>query len=383
MSAWRTHFRRELRRLLKDRRILATMLGGPFLYAFLFGGVYQKGRIGEIPIVIVDEDHTALSRDLSRALLANEALSLAFHGNSIADFHDAAKRELAYAAVVIPKGFEKDTRAGRQAKVAVVLDGGNVLIGNMVSRAIARTTATYRAAAQAKRFMSHGMPRAAAEAAALPIRPEVRVLFNPASHYSYFILVGLVLMALQQVTRIGAAISLSLDREPETRRELAAIGGGVGTFFTAKLAATATAALPIAFVAIRIPFDLFGSPFGGDWFLAYGILTLFVLMQILAGYGISGICGSATFSLHVLLFASVPLFALAGFTWPAYAMPEWLQTVSWLIPLTHITTVFRKISLMGAGPGVLWPHLAVLLAWFPITLVWGYWGVKRQTSLRG
>ncbi|MCZ2154400.1 MAG: ABC transporter permease [Bryobacterales bacterium] len=382
MKVWQAHFRRELGRVLKDRRILLTMLGGPFLYAFLFGGVYWEGRIGEIPIVIVDEDHTALSREFSQALLANEALSLAFYGDSVADFHDAAKREAAYAAVVIPRGFESDVRAGRQGEIAVILDGSNVLIGNVVSRAIARTTATYRAMVQTGGFMSRGMPRAMAEAAALPIRPEVRVLFNPASHYSYFILVGLVLVALQQVTRMGAAISLSLDAEPGGQRELAEIGGSVGTVLSAKLAATAAAVLPISYAAIRVPFDLFGSPFGGSWFLALSLLTLFVLMQILIGYGISGICGSATFSLHVLLFASVPLFALAGFTWPAYAMPAWLETVNWLIPLTHIMSVFRKISLMVADISTLWPHLVMLLAWLPISVLWAYWGVKRQTSVR-
>ncbi len=382
MSVWQTHFRRELRRILRDRRILLTMLGGPFLYAFLFGGVYWQGRISEIHIVIVDQDHSALSRDLSSALLAGESVSLAFYGDSVTDFYDAAKRERAYACVVIPKNFERDTLAGRQGRIAVILDGSNILIGNMTSRAITRTIASYRVDAHARRLMASGMSRARATAASAPIRPALRILFNPASHYSFFILVGLVLIALQQVTRMGAAISLSIESEPGNRCELARIGGHPGTLLSAKLAAATVMVLPIAYVAIRLPFDLFGSPFHGNWLVAYAILTVFVLMQILVGYGISGVCGSAIFSLHILLFVSVPLFTLTGFTWPSYAMPQWAQTVSWLIPLTHVTDVFRKMALMGAGPGSLWPHLAVLLAWLPITIVWGYWGLRRQTAVR-
>jgi hypothetical protein len=78
MSIWKRLFRRELKRLLTDRRIVVIMLAGPFFYAFLFGGVYWQGRVREIPIVIVDQDHSEMSRDLSRALLASENLSLAF-----------------------------------------------------------------------------------------------------------------------------------------------------------------------------------------------------------------------------------------------------------------------------------------------------------------
>lgn len=321
-----------------------------------------------------------MSRDLARALLASENLSLAFYGASAADFHEAAKRDRAYACVVIPKDFERDLLRGRQGRVAVILDGSNILIGNMISRAIGAAIASYRAGTRARRLMASGVSRARAAAAAAPVRAVVRPLFNPASHYSFFILAGLVLVALQQVTRMGAAISLSLDSEAQNRSELARIGGRPMTVLTAKVAATAIVALPAAQVAIRLPFDLFGCPFHGNWFLASVILTGYVIMQILVGYGVSGICGSAVFSLHVLLFASVPLFTLSGFTWPSYAMPGWLQTISWFIPLTHITGVFRKMALMGAGAGSLRPHLAVLLAWAPVSVFWGYWGLKRQTA---
>jgi len=381
MSIWKRLFRRELKRLLTDRRILVIMLAGPLFYAFLFGGVYWNGRVREVPIVIVDQDHSKMSRDLAHALLASENLSLAFFGASAADFLEAAKQGRAYGCVVIPKDFERDILRGDQGRVAVILDGSNILIGNMLTRSIGAAIATYRTETRARRLMASGVSRARATAVAAPIQTVVRPLFNPASHYSYFILAGLVIVALQQVIRMGAAISLSLDSDPANRSELARIGGRPVTLLTAKVAATATLALPAAFVAIRLPFDLFGSPFRGNWLLAFAILSVFVVTQILVGYGVSGICGSALLSLQALLLFSVPVFMLSGFTWPSYAMPGWLETLSWLIPLTHITDAFRRIALMGAGVQSLWPSLAVLIAWVPVSVLWGYWGLKRQTAL--
>jgi ABC-2 type transport system permease protein len=377
MSAWKRHFLRELRRILTDKRIALTMLAGPFLYGFLFGGVYSAGRIRHVPIVIVDQDHSALSRDFTGALLASENLSLVFYGGSPEDFYRAAKRSQAYACVVIPKDLQRDVVRGAGGRVIVILDGSNILVGNMTSRTIAGTISAYRVGARARRLMAIGVPRSQAMSAALPIQPVIRPLYNPASHYGFFILVGLVAVAIQQVTRMGTAIALNLEAEAGSSSELSGIGGRPWTILTAKAAATAMTALPLAFVAIRLPFDLFGSPFRGSWATGYAVLALFVVTQVLIGCGIAGLCRSGIVSLHLLLFASVPLFTLTGFTWPVSAMPSWLQAVSWLIPLTHFLEIFRGMALMGAGFGALWPHMAVLLAWAPAAALWAHWAVKE------
>jgi ABC-2 type transport system permease protein len=378
MSRWNRHFVRELRRVFTDRRIVLTMLVGPFLYGLLFGGVYMAGRIRHVPIVIVDQDNSALSRDLTAALLSSENLSLAFYADSTDAFYRAARRDQAYACVVIPENFQRDVVRGAEGKVSLILDGSNILTGNMTSRTISGTIAFYRVGARARRLIASGSPRPEADATALPIRPVIRPLNNPTSNYGFFVLVGLVLIAIQQVTRMGTAISLNLESEESAKGSdsINTIGGGNGLILSAKLAATAVMVLPVACIAIQIPFALFGGPFRGSWTLAYSLLIAFVLMQILIGYGIAGVFRSALASLQFLLFISVPLFMLTGFTWPAYVMPRWLQTISWLIPLTHLLDIFRKMALMGAGFRTLWPHFAIVAAWLPLSALWAYWSLK-------
>lgn len=378
MNVWKRHFARELKRVLTDRRIVLTLLAGPFLYGFLFGGVYVAGRIRHVPIVIVDQDNSALSRDLTAALLSSENLRLAFYADSADAFYQAARRDQAYACVVIPEHFQRDVVRGAGGKVSLILDGSNILIGNMTSRTITGTIAAYRASARAHRLIASGMPKAQVAVTSLPIRPVIRPLNNPTGNYGFFVLIGLVGIAIQQVTRMGAAISLGLDSEEPAQggESMKAIGGGNWLILSAKLAATAAVVLPVACAAIRIPFDFFGSPFRGSWTLAYCLLIAFVLMQILVGYGIAGIFRSALASLQFLLFISVPLFMLTGFTWPVYAMPRWLQAISGLIPLTHLLDAFRKMALMGAGLSTLRPHLAVLAAWMPLSALWAYWSIN-------
>jgi len=42
----------------------------------------------------------------------------------------------------------------------------------------------------------------------------------------------------------------------------------------------------------------------------------------------------------------------------------------------------RSMSLMGAGPAQLWRHLAVLIAWAPISMIWAFWAMDRGPQPR-
>ena len=67
---------REWKLILCDYRIVTILLGGPFFYALIFGGVYWQGRAKHVPIVIVDQDHSHLSREITAALDGSENCKL-------------------------------------------------------------------------------------------------------------------------------------------------------------------------------------------------------------------------------------------------------------------------------------------------------------------
>jgi ABC-2 type transport system permease protein len=94
---------REVKRILSDSRIFLLLIGGPFLYAFLFGGVYWQSRTQYIPIVIVDQDHSALSHDLINALRASDSVRIVGWANSPAELPTLARREIASPASCFPR----------------------------------------------------------------------------------------------------------------------------------------------------------------------------------------------------------------------------------------------------------------------------------------
>jgi ABC-2 type transport system permease protein len=86
---------------------------------------------------------------------------------------------------------------------------------------------------------------------------------------------------------------------------------------------------------------------------------------------------------HAHLFMSSIQFILSGFTWPYYAMPPWVRPLVYCFPIFHMNSLLRKVALDGAGPVLVMQHLLPLLVWLPVSMAWGYWGVRKQMVRTG
>jgi ABC-2 type transport system permease protein len=363
--------------MLGDIRIAFIFIGGPFFYAIIFGCVYWNGQTRHVPIVIADQDHSTLSREITAALQASDDISVVGWVNGPEDLLPLIRRDAAYACVVFPPGFERDVLAGRKPRVGILFDGSNTLVAATASGGVRTTLATYQIGL-AQRRLEATLPPAAALDTALPLRQTTRLLFNPASNYSYFILMGLVCIAVQSVTRIGGGISLELDSTAKLKQEFPNLELTKRRVFLFKMIATVALALPIAFTALWFPFLIFGAPFRGSLPVLAAALTIFVITQVCAGFGYSALCKSAVFCTQLHLYMSAVLFTLSGFTWPYYAMPAGLRWIAPLMPLFHMNSLMRKTALVGASLGDIWPHLAALVMLCALSVAWGYWGVSSS-----
>jgi len=363
-------FKRELHKIFSDSRVALLLLLGPFFYLLLFGGVYYYGQVRRVPLAVIDRDNSRLSRELTQALRSSENLRLAFYARDPQAFKQAVEKGEAVAAVVFPEHFERELKRGRQGRVLVLLDAGNILIANVAYRAVQGVLGTYQVKLKAARYLARGVPRSLVKSRAMPLQSEFRILFNPTYHYGFFLLMGLVCISLQQVTMMGAAIALSLDGK---------LSGSPGDEFLGRFCAHSLVMLPLGMFAISLPFVLFLAPFRGSWPLLFFATALFMMIAVSTGFWIAGICRKPALSAQALLYLSVPVFVLSGFSWPMMAMPGWVQGLSNLLPLTHYAGMARRISLMGAGLSDCWSALLALIIWLALSLFLGYRGIKKFT----
>lgn len=371
---------REIKRILSDSRIFLLLIGGPFLYAFLFGGVYWQGRSEYVPIVVVDQDHSALSRELVSALRATDSVKIVGWANSPDELPKLARREIAYGCVVFPANMERDMLAGRSPKVAVLVDGTNTLLAGPILAVVREIVTTYQVGVDDRQLEASGMPTKGAATTARPIALAGRSLFNPFGNYSYYILIGLVCAATQSVIRMAVSVSLGFDSIAQIERDLQGVDISLSWLFASKLIGACVIALPAMYGAVAVVLTLFGTPHRGSLWLVLLACTIYVVLQVAIGYGYFGLCKSPLFALHLHMFMASGLFLLSGFSWPFYAMPAWLQKIAYFLPIFHMNSLMRKVNMMGAPAKWVLPHLLFLSIGLVIACAWGYTAFRKWVT---
>ena len=91
--------------------------------------------------------------------------------------------------------------------------------------------------------------------------------------------------------------------------------------------------------------SIFNIHFRGHWAIVLFVGMVCIACFFALGFLVNGLSKSPK-STHVLgQFLFLIMFFISGATLPRQAFPDWLQTLSWCSPLTHVVTTFSGVWL--------------------------------------
>jgi ABC-2 type transport system permease protein len=336
----------EFKRIFNNDVVMAIFFGAPLAYGLLFGYVYQKAKVTNIPIVVIDEDQTPLSDKIIDALNDTEALKIVKVAYDNTGIRDMMIKNANAAVIEIPKDFEKNIQQKRYPEINVDLDMSNILIANFASKNIQRVLQTIKAGIEIETLNKQGMPRQQAIKSFESFKTNYHKLYNPNSNYEYFMLPGLLGAIMQQVLFLGLALVFARDFEDGYFKQLLKVTKN-------PLYLIALKALPFILLAI-IDWALLG--FFLRWFQVdlhlynfpmFLLISLLTFSAIMIGMLFSILIPNQLKATEFLMVISTPAFILSGFTWPVMAMPGWIQSISNWIPLTPFLNASKKIAFYG------------------------------------
>ncbi len=191
---------REWKSLRREARIALLIVVGPLAFAAMIAAVYLPKKVTALPVTIVDQDLGALSRELTRAVLATEPFVLGQYADSPDEFRRLAAEGRSQICFVFPRHFERDIKAGRGGAVAVLVDGTNVLATNAAVTGATTVLGTYSIGVDIQALQKRGTGSIGqARRIAMPIMQETRTWFNPAlnSNYANFMVLGFLAIPIQ------------------------------------------------------------------------------------------------------------------------------------------------------------------------------------------
>ena len=370
--------RREWQWMFREKKYIVLVMVMPIVFVLTIMLIYSHKKLTGLPALIVDQDHSRLSRDLTRAILANETFSLAGYANSAADFRELAVRDRAHVCFIFRRGFESALMRGENARVDVLVDNSDYLVGGVETSNISTILTSYSIGVNTLVVEAiHGIPEPSARRAAVPLDLGQRMLFNPAfnSNYLNFMvpaisLVPLQLAALLATIRAGSS-------EYGGRSFQSALIENPWAIVSGKVLAYLVVLLPVLGVVLMLPHWFSGAPFLADRLSFWIVLTWFATAMATLGYGLSAMTRDSLKATEACAVLTLPNFLLSGVTWPVLAMPKLMWPLAFGFPMNCAGVMIKKITVMGGSLADCGKQIVVLAAWSVIALLCAWRGTRQ------
>lgn len=338
-------FRSELRALFVSRWPAVLLLFGiPLVYAMLFGFAYSGNVVKYVPVVIYDQDQTAVSRSLIQAYIDSEKYEVVAQVTTQEAMEQWLRENKALAAIAIPPKFAQHIKLGLAAEVLLTTNSTNIMFANAAISASQEIVQTFSAATGQKLLEAlNQMPDPALRTVA-PVKLGVRIFSNPTTSYTNFMLPGLVANGLQIAILLVAGTLLVKEYANLARWQ----GASSTAIVAGKLLPCWLCAAGSFFAYLAAIILFFGVPYRGGVFLDIVLLgAAFTFLVINLSLFFSAITSSEVIALQMPLLYIMPGLLYSGLSWPVFAMDDFARFFSALMPLTYMADTLRDLLLAG------------------------------------
>ena len=365
--------RDEARLIFTDPGVLIITVVAILVYAFFYPLPYLNQVMKDVPIAVVDQDHSSLSRRLVRMADGHQALRVAAEVTSVPEAETLVGAGTVSGVLVIPGSFERDVIEGRQARLTGQVDAAYLLTYNTVVGGLMESAGTLSAGIEVARLRAAGRTRDAAMRTRRPIGLDMQPLFNATSGYGTYVVPAVLVLILQQTLLIGIGMVGAAGREgagvqPRGLAPWTAALQMVGRAVPYLALYSANAAYYFAFVP-----RLYGYYVPGSLGPVAMLTAPFLLATVFLGFAVRACFRRRETAMQVVLITSLPLVFLGGFAWPVEALPGWLRIAASVVPSTSAIPAYLRLTRMGAGlndvareSAVLWSLVAI---YFPVACV--------------
>lgn len=354
--------------------ILLLVVAG-VLYAFYYPTPYIYQTVSKVPVAIVDLDNTAMSRDLIRMASAAQQIEVKSIYAEMNEAEAAMAREEIFGFMVIPENMEKDIRAKRPVSVNIFTHGAYVMLHGAIGTAFSTCALTVGATNKVKQIaLGKKVPSAKAIAMRDPIPISIQTMFNSSGSYSNYVVPSVLVVILQQSLIIGICVLGGSRAHRRFRKKFRDSPVENETaeyrYFGRALAYFLHYCSFILFYHCII-YNLFDFPRRGELLPMMVFSLVFLASVINLGMVVSQVFLRRESSMQLFLYLSIPILFLANFSWPSYLMPQWMVSISYILPSTFAVPAWLSIEQMGADIYEVAPKLYQLAIQAVVYLVLG------------
>ncbi len=300
-------------------------------------------EVKHVGVVIVDRDHSPISRRIASDVSASEYLSLYAEASTYTEAISIVEHGDADVILEIPCGFYDSLSQGLEPlTLNLSANSVNATKGTMGAQYLQRVVGTVIAEEAAKAMVQ--MPIA---------EPQIQIstlnLFNPTLNYKHFMIPALMIMLIVMLCGFLPALNIVGEKETGTIEQINVSPISQLTFTLGKIIPYWIIGLVVLTIAVIVAWLVYGLTPKGGLLTLYSATALFIIVMSSMAVIFANFSSNMQQVMFVMFFFVMVFILMSGLLTPVSSMPQWAQIITYGIPPRYFVDIMRATYLRGAS----------------------------------
>lgn len=327
---------------------LFAMVVIPIGCTLFFLTLLQAGLPTRLPVSIVDNDHSTLSRSITRSIEAQQLTNVVVANESYEQAIADVRSGRTFGFFAIPANFERDVVAGKKPTVNYYCDMTYFVPGTFAYKGFKTIAVGASAAAVAEQAQSLGVSSDLYKPLIQPMSIDVNAPGNPWTNYSYYLTPSFSYGVLALMIIIMTIVAITIEIKNGTSRAvLANAGGSITLAVTGKLLPQTVVFTVVGWCIQALMFGFWHFPCNGSLWAMVGAMPLFVIAN--QGFGLfwASVLPNPRLALSVGALIGILSFSITGFSFPVPNMYGAVAIFSYIVPVRYLFLINTNVALNG------------------------------------
>lgn len=333
----------------------------PVLVMAFFTTLMNEGEPVEMPVGVVDQDNTHVSRAMIRQLDAFQTTHVVGHYANMNDAREAIQQNKIYAFLLIPKGTTDELLNSEQPKISFYYSNVTLVAGSLLFRDLKTVSTLGSAAVGSAKLSALGKTSKEIRTFLQPINIDLHMVGNPWANYNIYLSTAMVPGILMVFVFLLAPYSIGTELKfHRSKQWMRMAGNNVHVAIAGKIFPQT-----LLFTLVMWCFEFyifyvldFPHPGGVVPIMLLGFLSVAACQCF--GIFAFGLMPSLRMSMSICSLWSVISFSACGATFPVFAMDSMIQSLAQLFPLRHYYMIYQMCIFNGYPLSYAWFHFMAL-----------------------
>lgn len=329
-----------------SRKTWTLLIFIPILYSLLFGELFSRNVLTEVPIIICNLDDGFESQQLIHNLYDTPELKVVSVETNADNISKLIIENNSFVAVVIPKSYSKEINGTGSTSIELIIDNTNRSVGGTVAKAVQSVLSN-----QNTNF-----------------NLSLRTLYNPTGGYIDFFLAALIMHS----TQIAIVFAIAPEIFSMSKKISLALMAKLWIIFS-------IIEISVISICLSIDIALFDMLCRGSFFEILTLNAAFIICMVAFAICVGALVDEEYKALLTPLVYIMPSIMFANVTWPRHSMDNISLFFSYIMLIDYAADDLRSLLIKGTAVDLKF-HVIILLSISILFFIIAIIGVKYRAS---